>query len=413
MFVGGITMLATATAAALTVVGFHRAAIALATPAGPALWLSLMLGGATVLWPYGTSLFSEAWLAASMVWAAALLLEARTAAKPASRVIIAAAFLTIAGLTKVTSLIVAPAFVAAVLADRAIGSRAKWQVAAVLSAGIALGAFMQLGWNAYRFGSPLEFGYDWSETIPVPPARAFALGDLPRGLAVMLFAPGKSLFVWAPVLILSVLNAANFWRRDRAFGAGAATALGLGLLVYGAYLFPEGGYAHGPRHLVPIVPILALVAAGPDATRWSRTALLSCAAVGIFMALMATRVSYLEDQALRRDQRGRPIPGYYEIIQPAPGRPNNRYRFEYLPFVTALSTPGWKDSPAIGQGPDYFYRHMLQARRQLPDGQSIPASLPTTWVIVWTVILLAAAADVFRRTPSAPPAVMPPVEERP
>jgi hypothetical protein len=124
MFVGGITMLATATAAALTVVGFHRAAIALGTPAGPALWLSLMLGGATVLWPYGTSFFSEAWLAASMVWAAALLVEARTAAKPASRVIIAAALLAIAGLTKVTSLIVAPAFVAAVLADRAIGSRA-------------------------------------------------------------------------------------------------------------------------------------------------------------------------------------------------------------------------------------------------------------------------------------------------
>jgi hypothetical protein len=200
---------------------------------------------------------------------------------------------------------------------------------------------------------------------------------------------------------------------DPGFVAGAATALGLGLLVYGAYLFPEGGYAHGPRHLVPIVPLLALVAAGPDATGWSRTALLSCAAIGIFMALMASRVSYLEDQALRRDQLGRPVPGYYEIIQPAPGRPNNRYRFEYLPFVTAMSTPGWKDSPAIGQGPDYFYRHMQQARRQLPDGQSIPASLPATWMISWTVVLLAAAADLFRRTEPAQPVVTLPVEERP
>jgi len=222
--------------------------------------------------------------------------------------------------------------------------------------------------------------------------------DRPGRLAVLLFAPGKSLFVWAPVLILSVLNAAKLWRRDPAFTAGAATAVGLGLLVYSAYLFPEGGYAHGPRHLVPIVPILALVAAGPDASGWSRTALLSCAAVGMLMAVMASRVSYLEDQALRRDQAGRPVPGYYEIIAPSQGRPNNRYRFEYMPFATAMSTPGWKDSPALGQGPDYFYRHMQQARRQLPDGPSIPASFPIAWVAWWSVILLAAAADVFRQS---------------
>lgn len=399
MFVGGITMLATATAGALTVVGFHRAAMALGTAAAPALWLSLMLGGATVLWPYGTSFFTEAWLAAAMVWAAALLIEARAASSPAPRVIVAAALLSIAGLTKVTSLIVAPAFVAAVLAERAIDTRKRWQVAAVLAAGIAIGALMQLGWNAYRFGSPFEFGYDWSETIPIGPARAFVPADLPRGLAVLLFAPGKSLFVWAPALILAVLNAGKLWQRDRAYVAGAATALGLGLLVYGAYLFPEGGYAHGPRHLVPIVPILLLVAAGPDASGWSRTALAACAGVGIVMAMMASRVSYLEDQALRRDRLGRPVPGYYEIIEPAQGRPNNRYRFEYIPFLTAMSTPGWKDSPAIGQGPDYFYRHMQQARLQLPDGQSIPAGLPTAWLAVWGVILLAAAADLIRRQP--------------
>ena len=43
MFVGGVTMLATATGAALAVAGFYRAAAALGTPAPPALWLSLLL----------------------------------------------------------------------------------------------------------------------------------------------------------------------------------------------------------------------------------------------------------------------------------------------------------------------------------------------------------------------------------
>ncbi|HEX8029047.1 MAG TPA: hypothetical protein VF491_11325 [Vicinamibacterales bacterium] len=140
--VGGVTMLATATAAALAVVGFHRAAIAIGTLSGPALYLSLLLGGATVLWPYGTSFFTEAWLAAALVWAAALLLEARTAAKPVPRLIVAAVLLALAGLTKVTSLIVTPAFVVAVLTDRALSSRAKWRVASILAGGIALGAFL-------------------------------------------------------------------------------------------------------------------------------------------------------------------------------------------------------------------------------------------------------------------------------
>ena len=75
----------------------------------------------------------------------------------------------------------------------------------------------------------------------------------------------------------------------------------------------------------------------------------ACAAVGVVMAVLATRVSYLEDQALRRDQMGRAIPNYYDEIVPAPGRPSNRYRLEHIPFVTAMKTPGWSESPILGR----------------------------------------------------------------
>jgi hypothetical protein len=120
IFVAGVTMLSTATGAALAVVGFHRATLALGTEPRMALLLSATLGGASVLWPYATAFFSEPLLAAAFVWAAALLIEARTAARPARNVAIAALLIMVAGLTKVTSLIVAPAFVAAVLAERSI-----------------------------------------------------------------------------------------------------------------------------------------------------------------------------------------------------------------------------------------------------------------------------------------------------
>ena len=128
--VGGLTMTATATAAALAVAGFHRAALALETPERTAFVLSMLLGGATVLWPYGTSFYSEAWQAAAFAWAAAALLEARRTSQVAETpaaprrarllVALAALLLAVAGLTKATSLVFAPGFVVAALLDRSV-----------------------------------------------------------------------------------------------------------------------------------------------------------------------------------------------------------------------------------------------------------------------------------------------------
>lgn len=397
IFVGGLTMLSTATAAALAVAGFHRAAMALGTLPGPALWLSLLVGGATVLWPYGTSFFTEAWQAAAFVWAAALLLEARAAEPPLPRVIVASGLLVIAGLTKVTSLVFAPAFVLAVLADRGVSINRRLIAAFILIDGIAFATAVHLGWNMHRFGSLFDFGYDWAETIPVMPPRTFSVTELPRGLLLLLASPGKSIFLWAPVMLLALLNAGRMWKREQSLMVCIAAALGVGLIFFGGYLFVEGGYAHGPRHLVPIIPLAILAAAGPDASRWSRPALYACGIVGLVIALFSTGVSFLEDQALRRDAMGRPVPGYYEIVDPAPGRPNNRYRLDYIPFMTALSTPGWMASPALGQGPDYFFLHLKQARAQLLDGQAIPASLIWIWPAFWLMVIAAAAIDLAKR----------------
>jgi hypothetical protein len=395
LIVGGFTMLASATAAALAVVGFHRASIALGTPARTAVLLSMLLGGATVLWPYGTSLFSEAFVAASLVWAAAFLIEARTAMRPGSRIAMAAALIVVAGLIKFSSLVFAPAFVAAVLAERPIRSGRRWQVAWVVAGAILFAAALHLGWNAHRFGSPFEFGYNWIGRIRVMPPRFFAIDELPRGVAVLLLAPGKSLFVWAPMLVLSLLNAGAIWRRDRALATGLLTAIVSGLLVFGAYMFPEGGFAHGPRHLVPIVPLLALAAAGPASRAHAKPLLYLCAASGILLALPATAVSYLEDQALRFNRAGNPVPGYYEVIAPAPGRPYLRYRFAHIPFMTATGTEGWISSPLIGQGPDYFFIHLQQGREDLKEGKAIPEALAGIWAVMCLLTTLTAAAVVL------------------
>jgi hypothetical protein len=396
LLVSGLTMTASATAAALAVAGFHRAALAIGTPSRTALTLALLLGGATMLWPYGTTFYSEAWQAAAFAWAAALLLDARRdAPRAALKVVIAAALLAVAGLTKVTSLVFAPGFVVAALCDRPQPWRTRMQVAMVLSAGIAAAAAVQIGWNLYRFGQAFEFGYDWIESIPELPPRLFLLTELPRGLEVLLLSPGKSIIVWAPVLVLSLAGARRFARMEPAIAAGVGVSAAVGLLFFAAYLFPEGGYANGPRHLVPIVPLLLLPAAGRD-RRWSRGAVAACAAVGAIVAMLAVSVSFLEDQSLGADLGTGARTTYYDRIRPAPGRPWNSYRLDFIPFVSALSVPGWVHAERLGQGPDFFPLHLLQARRQLTNGDQIPLWLVWSLPVFWVAILSAASVALFR-----------------
>ncbi|NBP86719.1 MAG: hypothetical protein EBU54_16655, partial [Mycobacteriaceae bacterium] len=145
---------------------------------------------------------------------------------------------------------------------------------------------------------------------------------------------------------------------------------------------------------VPAGPCCKLDLAGRAYTEESLDALL---AINMMLRAQGTDFTNFEDQALRRDAKGQPVPGYYEIVDPAPGRPNNRYRLGYVPFVTALSTPGWMHSPALGQGPDYFFLHLAQARRQLPDGQAIPASVTWIWPGFWLMVMAAAAIDKAKR----------------
>jgi len=379
--VSGLTMLSTATAAALAVVGFYRAALALQAGATTALLLSMMLGTATVLWPYGTSLYSEAWQAAALIWAAVHLLE--------RRVMPAALLLLGVVLIKVTVLILLPGFVVAALMDRSAPVAARVRVAIALTAAIGVAVSIHLAWNIFRFGNPFEFGYSWSEMIPVLPARAFSIADLPRGLAVLLLSPGKSLLLWVPAIWLSITRVREC---PRAVLVGILVSLGSGLVFYGAYVFPDGGYAHGPRHLVPIVPLLLLPAAA-GGRPWRRGTVWSCFAVGAMIACLSVSISFLQDQSL-----GTTLDrvGYYDRIDPAPGRAWNRYRLSYAPFVRAITSGEWPRSQAPGTGVDFFWLHLARVRVTIPGGRVIPGWLPWTIPSIWTLILIASAFQLFR-----------------
>jgi hypothetical protein len=408
VLVGGITTFATAFAAALAVAGFYRACVALGASRDRAALLATVLGGATVLWPYGTTLYSEAWLAAAFAWAAALLLEARSSGRGArARLVSAAVLLALAILTKPTAVVIAPWFPIAVLLERRSSTRARWSAATALAAGIAIGMAAQIGWNLHRFGHPLDFGYNLASMILRPPARSFAPEDVPSGLFVQLFTPGKSLFVWAPATLLALLTVRDCCERERALVAGLLAATASVLVFYAAFIFPEGGYAHGPRHLVPLVPLLMLPLAVPGVPS-PRRGLAVCAAIGLFMAALAVTVSFLEDQS-PAGTRARISSGpYYERVEPLPGRPWLRYRVDYIPFKFALTSGHWwsPDRPS-GNGPDFFAMHLARARASLPGGGTIPPWMPWAVSLPWAVVLAWQAAALRSCARSRPSSGMP------
>lgn len=386
--VGGVTALGMAFAAALAVAAFYRGCVALGATPAHGTRLALLLGGATVLWPYGTTLYSEAWLAAAYAGAAALLLEARAGApRSSARVAGAAVLVAVAGLVKPTALLLAPGFVIAALLDDRAGRNARVAAAVALSAGIAVAAGAQMAWNLARFGRALDFGYNFSVMIPQASAALFTIREVPRGLFVQLLTPGKSLFVWAPVTLLSIVALRPGWRVDRGLTAGVTAAAIAALAFYAAFLFPEGGYAHGPRHLVPLVPLLMLPLALPGVEA-PRRALIGCAAAGFAMAALAVSVSFLEDQA-PAGAGPRSIGPYYDRIEnPAPGSPANRYRADYIPFKFALGSGRWlAPDRAAGNGPDFFALHLRQGRLSLPGGAAIPRWLPWAVSLPWVVVL--------------------------
>jgi hypothetical protein len=391
--VGGITTLAMAFAAAVAVAGCYRGCRALGGSVDRSFVLAVVLGGATMLWPYGTTLYSEAWLAAAFAWASVLLIEARrSGTNSPARVAAAATLLALAGLTKPTALVIAPGFVVAALFDPQADRATRWRTVIALTIGIGVAALGQIGWNIARFGQPLDFGYNLGGMIPVPPARSFTLQGIPRGLLVQLLTPGKSLFVWAPPVLLSLLTLRTCWLHDRGLAAGLLTSTIAALVFYAAFLFPEGGYADGPRHLVPLVPLLMLPLAVP-AVALHRRALVACAIAGFLVSALAVSVSFLEDQApVQADPRA--TGPYYEHIDPEPGWPWLRYRLDYVPFKTALTSGHWlaANRPA-GNGPDFFALHLARARESMPGGSAIPRWLPWAVSLPWLLFLLLAAAQ--------------------
>ena len=164
--------------------------------------------------------------------------------------------------------------------DAALGSQRRAWLGALVLGALGLASLGLSHW--LRFGDPFETGRLGLYSHFIVPGE---------GLAALLVAPGRSVFLYSPALLVAALG----WRRMlEAVPSAAWFAIGcvaVRLLFVSARSDWWGGWAIGPRFLVPIIPFALAPLAFVIETAKSRrrtiavaVALLSCAAVELHLA---------------------------------------------------------------------------------------------------------------------------------
>jgi hypothetical protein len=239
---------------AATVAGFYVLACSALglTPRG-ATWASWALALTTILAPYSRMLFDGVLGGALVVWA--LVAADRAARTGRAEAAVAAGALCGAAIATRQTLVVLTLPVAAHLWWRAGRSRR-----AALAAALALGAAPPLAWqawfNAVRTGAP----YLPAASLPQF-ANLTSDTSVLVGLLGQIASPGKSLFLYSPVLLLAFVGFREVARRAPGLAWSGATAVGLYLLFHASLRNWPGEWGWGPRYLVPLTPWLMLAAA--------------------------------------------------------------------------------------------------------------------------------------------------------
>lgn len=87
----------------------------------------------------------------------------------------------------------------------------------------------------------------------------FSEESVPRGLYTLLISPDRGLFLFAPLFVVSLFGVAYSLRRAR--NAELFALLGtvaMNVFLYSSWGDPWGGWAYGPRYLIPSMALLTL-----------------------------------------------------------------------------------------------------------------------------------------------------------
>ena len=287
---------------AASVIVLRRILIQLGVAPRSSVAAALLFGTATIIWPHGRTFFTEPLAGLCLLLAVATLYRAdETSAVNPKHLLLAGVCFGWAILTRLDSLVAAPAIACG--AARGIKDLPKvvrrWCLVG-LPVVVILG--MIAGYNYYRFGGISRTGYE-DQTEGVRFATPILVG-----LHGYFLSPGRSLFVYSPVLLLALPGAVALWRRDRWL------AVTVGLLVAG-YLGVmskwqnwAGGWDWGPRHIYQITPWLTIAAAvwwyeRPRRSKWLYI-LIAISLLVQLLGLLTDPIQVIRDGNLAHDPIG-------------------------------------------------------------------------------------------------------------
>jgi hypothetical protein len=182
---------------------------------------------------------------------------------------------------------------------------------AALSGGVI--AALWMGYNTTVFGSPLELGYSHSELWTEQHQTGFMSLTTPslRAIWGITFSPFRGLFPLSPWLLLAFPGYILWWkqlteRRERAALLTSVTCILSIFLFNSASSMWWGGFAVGPRYLLPMLPFLALGCAFSLAT-WGRAIWCRLLVSALFLwSFLAVWGQSLADQAFPADTSQNP-----------------------------------------------------------------------------------------------------------
>ncbi len=259
-----------------------------------AIWATLTLAFGTTFFPFATLFFDHA-LTASLLLIAFYAL--RSGKGPGAWSVAGLC----AGMAAVTNYVAAIALIfLGIYALLRFGRRSpQWRTAIFYSLGV-LGPFALICFYGYvNFGSPFKINNDFQNPLFKETGGAIlgmfaipqsigALARLNYIAGLLLFSPFRGLFFLSPVLLMGLYGVV-VWMREKSHLAETRLCLaifGFFFLVNVTFNGYHGGFAAGPRYLVPGLPFLALPLVIAFA-RW-RKLTIGLAAISMAIQLLLT-----------------------------------------------------------------------------------------------------------------------------
>jgi hypothetical protein len=156
-------------------------------------------------------------------------------------------------------------YLAMVLAVYALWSPLPWtrKLAFLLAGGLCVTQL--LTYNAINFGDPLSLSYEHMARDEFAEGASQGLLGVtlpsPGVLLRLLVSPSRGLFFRMPIFLFGLAGLVTMWRRRPDLRAEWWTLIAViagYLLINAGFYGWHGGWAHGPRYLVPMLPFLAL-----------------------------------------------------------------------------------------------------------------------------------------------------------